>query len=481
MDNYSLKRPLLLVVNKQMGDLLKLWLLSTEQLSITEIANELNVSTKQAARKLKQYEQQGWITYIPGQGRGNKSQILWHKNVKQIIQQNMAEPKFRLKMLKEMNVELLSNKFVTEIMSHLFSLKQKTHSLIIPIYKTEIKTDPLQLLDTESAWVMMHIYSRLIDENGCGDLAYHWEQRDDAFVFFIRPSLYWHNGEIMTNAQIVASLKNSFQYESYKFARCKLKGLTYDDNCIVIKYDGDLVELLHVLAQVEFSIQYNGLSSGAFNIQQVAVDQYELQLNPHYYLAKPILTTILLQTIPSEFIRKASLVEAEPHDWVEKLEHSGTVYLYYKTGMTAEVEQQLCEFFMYFANEVGRLDKTKIPINKTVKTPLKCPTPLNVGFVVNKSHFVNLLKELSTNTNHVNHLTVTDLQELEPLMAYDCLIVPLHEGSKLPVVHALDSLFTKRLPLYESYRKMIYPKSFIRKGHDIYGYPNLKESYVLDL
>ena len=114
-----------------MIDLLKLWLIGTEHLSISKIANSFNVSTKQAVRKLKQYEQQGWITYLPGKGRGKKSRITWHKNVEEVVQQNMADPEFRLKILKQMNVDMLSESLVTSIMSQLFSLACAATSSVI--------------------------------------------------------------------------------------------------------------------------------------------------------------------------------------------------------------------------------------------------------------------------------------------------------------------------------------------------------------
>lgn len=462
-----------------MIDLLKLWLLGTEQLSIQKIAIALNVSTKQAVRRLKQYEQQGWITYIPGQGRGKISRISWHKNVEEVVQHNIADPEFRLNLLKQMNVDTLSETLVTLIMSHFFSTERHAHCLKIAIYNTELKLDPLQVLDTESAWVMMHVYSRLVDENGYGDLAYHWEQRGDQFVFFIRPSIYWHTEETMSNEQIVTSLENSFQYESYNFAHRKLKQLTYEGNCIFFHYIGELEELLKVLAQVEFSIQYEHLYSGPYMLNRVTADQYELNVNPHYYLAKPVLKSILLQTIPSELIRKVSLMNAQPHNWVETLEHGGTFYLYYKAGFTPNEELQLVDFFTYFANEVTKIDRTKIPVNQGAKTTVEIPMPLNVGYVVNKHQFVDLLQELS-DTIHVTHLTVADLQDVEKLATYDCIVVPFYEGSELPVVHALDDVFSNRIPLYKSYRKMFYPKGFIRKGSDMFGYPNLKESYLID-
>ena len=462
-----------------MIDLLKLWLLGTEQLSIQKIANALNVSTKQAARKLKQYEQQGWITYVPGKGRGNKTSISWHKNVEEVVQHNIADPEFRLNLLKQMNVDMLSETVMTSIMSHFFSTERHAHCLKIPIYNTKLNTDPLQLLDTESAWVMMHVYSRLIDENGCGDLAYHWDRRGEKFVFYIRPWIYWHTGEMMTNEQIVTSLKNSFQHEAYNFARSKLKHLAYEGNCIIFHYIGELEELLKVLAQVEFSIQHGQLYSGPYLLNRFSADQYELQVNPYYYLAKPLLKSILLQTIPSELIRKISLMNAQPHNWVETLEHGGTFYLYYKAGFTPNEDQQLVDFFTYFANEVTKIDGTKIPVNQCVKTAAEIPKLLNVGYVVNKRQFVDLLQALS-DTIHVTHLTVGDLQDAKNLEMYDCIVVPFYEGSELPVFYVLDDVFTNRLPLYESYRKMFYPKGFIRKGNDMFGYPNLKESYLID-
>ena len=461
-----------------MIDLLKLWLLETEQISIPKIANVLNVSTKQATRKLKQYEQQGWITYVPGQGRGKKSSIMWHKNIEEVVQQNIVDPELRLKLLKQMNVDMMSESFVTSFMSHLFTNERHTYCLKIPIYNTEIQTNPLQLLDTESAWVLMHVFSRLVDENGNGDLAYHWEQRGDQFIFYIRPSIYWHTGELLTIEQIVTSLKHSFQHESYTFARSKLKQLTTDGNCIIFQYVGELAELVEILAQIEFSIQYEQLYSGPYILKPIATDQYELQVNPHYYLAKPVLKRILLQTIPSELIRKVSLVNALPHHWVETLEHGGTFHLYYKSHLTQH-EQQLVDFFTYFANEVTKIDDTKIPIMKAVKTAVKMPMSLTIGFVVNKHHFVDLLQSLS-DTIQVTHLTVAHLKEVESLLAYDCIIVPFYKASELPFVHKLDEVFTNRLPIYESYRKMFYPKGFIRKGTDMFGYPNLKESYLID-
>ncbi len=462
-----------------MIDLLKLWLLGTEQFSVQEIADELNISTKQAARKLKQYEQQGWITYVPGQGRGNKSRISWLKNVEAIVQQNIADPEFQLRMLQQLNFDMLSETAVTSIMSHFLSTARQKHSLKIPIYNTGLQTDPLQLNDTESAWVMMHIYSRLIDENGCGDLAYHWEQRGDKFIFYIRPTIYWHTGEIMTNEQIVSSLEHSFHHESYNFARRKLNQLTYEGNCIIFDYAGELEELLKVLAQLEFSIQYEQFNSGPYFLKPLTAEQYELQVNPHYYLAKPILKSILLQPIPSELIRKVSLMNSQSHNWVEKLEHGGTFYLYYKDSLTPKEEKQLADFFTYFANEVSKIDCTKIPVNQGTKATVEITMPLNIGYVVNKPRFVELLKELSDSI-HVAHLTVADIKDVNNLEKYDCIVVPFYDGSDLPVVHALDYLFANRLPLYKSYRKMFYPKGFIRKGSDIFGYPNLKESYLID-
>lgn len=465
----------------RMYDLLKFWMLGTQQLSIREIAEQFNLSPKQTTRKLKKYAEQGWITYIPGNGRGNKATIHWKRNMEAFILENLEDAQFRMTLFKQMNMDDLSESFVASIRSTLFSSKNTSkHVLTIPIYSTELTMNPLALLDTESAWILQQVFSRLVNENGEGDLAYHIEQREKECVFYIRPNIVWHNGEHMTINQIVESLNESFQLERYRYIRHKIDNIYYQENRIHIEYDGKMSELIDVLAQEHFCIQYKQHASGPFMLQKVAVDQYELTVNPNYYLTKPILSTITLQVIPSELVRKVFIPDEVEQDYLMNLEFGGTFYVYYKDGITELNQQEIYEFFTAFAKQVAELDETKIALHEPRTSLMKPFDRLKVGYMVNKHKFVQLLKQLGGTTLQVTQLKFEEIKEIEHLSAYDCLIIPQDWNEHIQVYDFLKSIFPNKFPIYKSYRKMYYPKNFIRRGQDIYGYPNLMKSYLID-
>lgn len=465
-----------------MYGLLKLWMLGTKSLSLQEIANQLNLSPKQTTRKLKKYEEQGWITYIPGNGRGNKTKIQWLKNMEELILENLKDTQFRMTLFKQMNSDNLSDTLVTNIISTLFSLKNMSkHTLTIPIYNTRLVMDRLELLDTESAWILLHVYSRLVDEQGNGDLAYHWEQLGQKYVFYIRPNISLHNGELMTIEQIIFSLNQSFQHEKYTHIRSKLKKIFSNENQIIVEYKGPLNELINILAQVEFCIQNREYGSGPFILNKNAEDQYKLTVNPHYYLAKPILSTIILQTIPSELTRRISIQKEIEEEYLITLERSGIFYLYYKDGFSDVKKQEIYDFFISFAKEVAQLDETKKELHKPKEFITKLASVLKVGYVVNKQKFVQLLKDLGDSNLQVTHLTLEQLKDLKCLSNYDCVIVPLYINQQFHMKDIFVSIFPNKMPIYESYRKVYYPKYFIRNGQDIFGYPNLKNCYLINL
>ncbi|WP_274309803.1 SgrR family transcriptional regulator [Solibacillus daqui] len=463
-----------------MINLLKLWALKSEALAIHDIAEYLQLSVKQTARNLKKYEQQGWLTYIPGKGRGNKSKIIWHKNVEEIVEESLNDPKLSRAILKILDVEPLPEALVTTIFSSLFFKQNPLPSqLTIPIYNAQLNIDPLTVTDTESAWIVSHLFSRLVDEHGEGDLAFHWEQKQGKFIFYMRTSLYWHTGQPMEMQQIVNSLLKSFNHGSYMQYRAKLKGIHYSNQCLIFDYDGTLQELLLVLAQIEFSIQYKGFYSGAFIIKQNVTNQYVLTANPNYHLAKPIICNILLQTIPSQMARKISSSIVDENNWTEKLEYGGTFYLYYKSDVSKLLEQHLQAFFYQFAKEVSILDESKIALHSNPIDIVIPSASFKVGYIVNKEKFVDLLRIMGSPLIQVDHLTVKDAQNEEKLENYDCLIVPIYPNLLEYSRNSFETIFTSRIALYDSYRKMYYPKNFIRKGHDLFGYPNLKESYLI--
>lgn len=464
-----------------MKDLLKLWSFHSNEFLISDLAVELDLSPKQTTRKLKQYEEKGWLTYVPGKGRGNRSTLSWNKNIEEILNEKIATLNLKGKLQKQIALENLPESAVSLLISLLLLPDNMgTPILKIPIYNKEIELNSLDQLDTERAWILSTVYSKLVDEDGDGDLAYYWETRGEYHLFFIRPNVYWHNGERMTITQIIRSLQKTFQYKKFdKFAR-KLKEIKGFEKGIAIHYDGSLKELLNLFGQIEFSIQFQSQSSGAFIFNKITEGQYKLTMNRNYYLTKPIMSEIILQTIPSQLIRKLSLDNMRTFNLVEKLEYAGTFYLYYNNLSPSFKEQEVLDFFSFFAKKVSELDPTKQNVRPDIKGNISITQPLKVGYVVNKNKFFSLLNSLVDETIQVDHLHTLDLKNPKELSSYDCLIVPMFDNESYQISEIFESTFQCKIPLYDSYRLMYYPKEFIRRGTDSFGYPNLKESFLSD-
>src|SRR6476620_1933804 len=73
-------------------NLLDLWQsFSSGHIKIKDLADFLNLSTKQTVRYLHKWMDEGWLTFIPGKGRGNPSSLQWLKNIEQIYESQVME------------------------------------------------------------------------------------------------------------------------------------------------------------------------------------------------------------------------------------------------------------------------------------------------------------------------------------------------------------------------------------------------------
>ncbi|MEH7255019.1 SgrR family transcriptional regulator, partial [Neobacillus niacini] len=62
--------------------LLALWnTTSSGEVKVKQLAEKLALSTKQTRRKLNQWQEEGWLNFQAGRGRGNDSKLCWIKEV----------------------------------------------------------------------------------------------------------------------------------------------------------------------------------------------------------------------------------------------------------------------------------------------------------------------------------------------------------------------------------------------------------------
>ncbi len=194
---------------------------------VQEIAEILNLSTKQTARYIKSWENEGWFTFTPGRGRGNVSQLKWLMNVEEVYEETLikmieTEPieessKYLLMDWSPERKLRLMNRFQSK-----FGFQQNVQEkdrLIIPRKYPFTSFHPLDAVHVLIANLVATIYNRLvsIDEKGNvkSELAHSWDVSETNVRLYLKKDIKFHDGSLLTANDVVKCLEKMRQHPEY--------------------------------------------------------------------------------------------------------------------------------------------------------------------------------------------------------------------------------------------------------------------------
>ncbi|WP_419394183.1 ABC transporter substrate-binding protein [Cytobacillus praedii] len=492
--------------------LIALWGLKINNFKLQELSKHFQLSEKQIKRILKKWEEQGFITYKPGSGRGNESSIKWLIDLENILinqmKQSFSLRDFRL--LHLLPSSGFSNLFYSQVSnlvtSNLYGSKSVSEEILtFPIFSSKLELHPHRFNDAESGFLIGHVFSRLIkfDENNqfTGDLVHHWlVSGPNVFQFYLRKSLKWHDGTTVELDQIVKCLLIGFNLEKLKKFKSNLISISKLNNSIIeIQYLGEEEELLYVLARIEMSIFRDSeaglMGCGPYTIEQLNISDMMLQANDSYHLERAIIDNVHLVQIPSHLNRK-SLLNGKEMDYQVVSEYAGIFSAYIGTTKLLKTNKALMqlirEAFSYFSRTISEIDHLKISthftiISKNTNTDLVFPEPITIKYCVNKKVFVDYLVEvmhLFKVNVHVVHVPVTEAITFDDLFNETDIVIkgdidyPLPGYEKFSNKCEDSNVNFEVLELYHSYREVLYPKLLKVSKTKIFGYPLLSECWV---
>ena len=490
------------------NDLHILWSVRHEQWSMSQLSERMSLSQKQVQRKLKQWAQEGWIHYIPGKGRGNLSKVEWKENLEDhlLSRLNEAFQRNEFSFLNDLELSYFSEMFQQKVTSlfvrHIEKLQHNEEDLLyIPIYSKEPNLHPHKFRNTESGWILSHIYSRIVVQNDLqtfeGDLVHFWECRNQTVTFYMRPRMMWHDCTTITVHQVIHSIQAAFQLQKFhSFVNKFICIQPTSTNSFSITYSGSQQELLELLSQLEFSIIHPTkalIGTGPYEVEWFEANKLQLRAYEKYHLVQPFIYRVQFLTIPSTLQRKIQL--SNHGEMKVMVELAGIFSAYIKPDSTLLKESENYEYVIQilkgFGETIHKIDPLKVPlIRKTIQfTASKTLACFKIGYVVNQSKFVKGL-EAFCNAHELNvEIIKFDVhQELDIdvlLRNVDVLIMgEFPEGRlknnyplKLHVSSAEEGI--SRIPLYKSYREMYYPTRFRKSVKSIFGYPNLASSWLI--
>ncbi|MDN3576213.1 SgrR family transcriptional regulator [Chitinimonas viridis] len=285
--------------------------------SLTEVATLLCCSERNARLLLHRMQQQGWLQWVPGRGRGHRSRLT-------LLQQPDALKLSRLhQLLAEGRLEAAFDGLPQEGQARLkqalpgFLGPNQAGGLRIPFYRPLHALDPIQVHRRTESHIVAQLCAGLTAyererEAITPALAHHWECFDNGSIwhFWLRPDLRFHDGRPLQAHDAACSLirlRDTVGPHQRLFNH--LQDITAEGLLLSLRLSKPDHLLLHRLAHTAAVIvpaqdwlraDFSQLPVGAgpFRLVRNNSHRASLQAFDSYYGERPLLSNIDIWVVP---------------------------------------------------------------------------------------------------------------------------------------------------------------------------------------
>lgn len=284
-----------------------------------QIADALNLSSKQTTRLLQKWANEGWFTYTSGRGRGNASHLQWHRNVESVYEQQIIQ------LIAEQSVESASNYLLLEwspevrqrlmhqFRSHFGYSQSQTNEvdkLIIPRKYALLTLHPMKAADIQSANMAANIYNRLVSVDDVGtvspELAHSWDLTDTRLRLYLRKRVQFHDGSLLTS-EIVADCLNRLRldacYADLWKSITEIKALS--PYVLELSFPTGCSYCLQMLGMINASIYKETtdqiIGTGGFYVEHNDESKTTLKAFDDYFQQRPLLDIVEFIQVPEDF------------------------------------------------------------------------------------------------------------------------------------------------------------------------------------
>lgn len=196
-----------------------------QPITLEELAERLYCSTRNVKILLKKMSDHNWISWKPGRGRGNISELTFLVSSEDMISKQAMELANRgdylgtIELIHQLGKgETLQDSFIEWLFSF-FGYRAVEHeerfkdTLRVPVYKWLVTLDPAQTFFAFDFHLASQIFDTLIRYNLQTmviepHLAHYWEISEDGlhYTFYLRKGVLFHHGREMTAHDVCYSL-----------------------------------------------------------------------------------------------------------------------------------------------------------------------------------------------------------------------------------------------------------------------------------
>ncbi|WP_428945432.1 SgrR family transcriptional regulator [Pantoea sp. FN060301] len=282
--------------------------------SVTEMAGRCFCSERHMRTLLGQWQHQGWLSWQAQSGRGRRGELRFLKTPdlirRELLQQQLAlgQPHHVLELINLEPAQL--SQLLKPFMGGQWQDDRPT--LRIPYYRP---LDRLHLPDVPGRaeqHLARQIYAgltRFVDNKVAPDLAHHWQCSADglSWFFFLRPQLYWHNGERVASLQLLHRLQQIRDSETGRKLLAAVKSLTLPQAlCLRIDLHAPDSWLPYRLATVPCLLAHpdeEKLGTGPWRIAVWSRELIRIENHERYHDSHPLMQAVEYWITPQLFDR----------------------------------------------------------------------------------------------------------------------------------------------------------------------------------
>jgi len=283
---------------------------------VEHMANLLLLSTKQTRRKIQQWQEEGWLVFQAGRGRGNMSSIQWSRNVEQEYEQQFISS-LKGEAIEEVSKLLLLDWSVETKQRMMMAFQAKfgfyqedQDRLTIPRFYPFLTVHPQKAADIQSANLVANLFNRVVtlhaDNTITPELAHTWEYSETALLLYLRKDVVFHDGSIMKAEDVVDSLTRMKTDEHYAALWEPITTITTPAPLVVkLEFPTGCPYVLQLLSLLTASIfkELNGkvIGTGGFYLAEDSAEKTVLCAFKQYFGHRPLLDRVEFIQVPREF------------------------------------------------------------------------------------------------------------------------------------------------------------------------------------
>jgi MarR-like DNA-binding transcriptional regulator SgrR of sgrS sRNA len=313
---------------------LKTELKKENEISLSGVSEVLFCTPRNSKLTIGKWEQEGWVEWSPGRGRGNKSTLTFLKEPADLL---FDESKTLVKKGKLAGAKELISEYSREIrglkeqfelwLETLFgysaeSKNNKPRDVLRMKYGKQpfLPLDPMLATLRSECHILKHVCDTLVFYNEEKELveprlAFHWEhnQTGDEWLFYIRKGVKFHDGTRLTSVDIQYSIHRFLSYEDNPYGWMLAdveEAVVINEYCIKLKLNRPNFLLLHIMSDEHLSIisksacseifQQSLVGTGPFRLVKNDGSMLVLEANEHYFRERSFLDAVEFWNVPDE-------------------------------------------------------------------------------------------------------------------------------------------------------------------------------------